>query len=210
MQPEFWHERWELKEIGFHEPAGNALLVKYFDQLDLISGHRIFVPLCGKTRDIHWLLNQGLKVVGAELSEIAIGELFDDLNITPQITELDNLKRYSGPNIEIFAGDIFHLNEDLLGHVDAIYDRAALVALPNELRQRYTQRLVVITHRAPQLVISFEYDQTVMQGPPFSISEDEVLSHYEDIYSVKSLETIEVPNGLKGQCDAIERVWYLS
>lgn len=210
MEPEFWHQRWELKEIGFHEPAGNALLVKWFHQLGLVHGQRVFVPLCGKTRDIKWLLSQGFRVAGAELSEIAVCELFDDLQINPEISERGAFSIYSGPDLDVFVGDFFELSGEMLGQVDAIYDRAALVAMPGHLRGKYSEKLIEITDRSPQLVISFEYDQSVMEGPPFSVNAAEISSHYAASYKVKSLEKVEVAGGLKGVCAAQEQVWCLS
>ena len=97
----------------------------------------------------------------------------------------------------------------MLGPVDAIYDRAALVALPKEMRDRYTEHLVQITENAPQLVIAYEYDQSVVNGPPFSVSQDEVRRHYTDSYNLTLLATADVPGGLKGKCSATEHVWLL-
>jgi len=210
MNPEFWHQRWESKEIGFHEPAGNALLAKWFHELGLVNGQRIFVPLCGKTRDIAWLLSQGLRVVGAELSELAVRELFEDLRIDPEVSETDAFSVYSGPNLDVFVGDFFELSAEMLGQVNAVYDRAALVAMPGHLRRKYSERLIQITNRSPQLVISFEYDQSLMEGPPFSVNAAEISSHYAAWYKLRSLEKVDVPGGLKGVCAAQEQVWFLS
>lgn len=210
MEPEFWHRRWESKEIAFHEPDGNALLKKWIHELGLIDDQRIFIPLCGKTRDIGWLLSQGLRVVGAELSEEAVRELFQDLRIDPEISATDVFNVYSGPNLDVFVGDFFELSGAMIGEVRAIYDRAALVAMPSHLRGKYSDTLIQITNRAPQLVICFEYDQSLMDGPPFSVNAAEIASHYAAMYELKSLEKVEVPGGLKGVCAAKEQVWCLS
>ena len=116
---------------------------------------------------------------------------------------------YSANNIDIFAGDIFHLSRKMLGPVDAIYDRAALVALPEEMRNRYTAHLMEMSNKAPQLLICYEYDQNVMEGPPFSISNEEVHQHYRDSYDLTLIGSMNVPDGLKGKCAAIENVWLL-
>ncbi|WP_223669561.1 thiopurine S-methyltransferase [Kangiella shandongensis] len=210
MEPQFWHDKWHDREIGFHEGKANALLVKHFPSLRLNPGSRVFVPLCGKTHDIHWLLSKGCHVIGVELSETAIKELFDELNLKPKITSLDNLTLYQAERVNIFVGDIFELTPEQLGDIDAIYDRAALVALPGELRQRYTAQLEKLTHKAPQLVITFEYDQNAMSGPPFAISEPMLKSYYDNSYAVKHLETESVEGGLKGQAAADEAIWLLS
>ena len=209
MDAAFWHQKWEANEIGFHEGEANRLLVKYFDALCLAEGHRVFVPLCGKTLDIAWLLSNGFRVAGAELVESAIEQLFSDLGIEPEISEVGEVKRYSAKNIDIFVGDIFAVSSEILGSVDAIYDRAALVALPEEIRRRYTGHLMEISDRTPQLLLTFEYDQSVMDGPPFSISNEEVIQHYGDRYELTLMESIAIPGGLKGKCAATENVWLL-
>ena len=209
MESNFWHNKWEKDEIGFHISQPNPLLTDNFKALNLTAGSRVFLPLCGKTLDIAWLLSESIQVVGAELSQIAIEQLFDELGLTPSITECGLLKRYSAESITIFVGDIFELDRELLGPVDAIYDRAALVALPEEMRKRYTQHLREITDTAPQLLITFEYDQSVMNGPPFSITGDEVKQHYQEAYQLSLLTSQPVENGLKGICPADEGVWLL-
>lgn len=210
MDASFWHERWELGEIAFHEGQANSLLVKNFAMLNLVKGSRVFVPLCGKTHDISWLLTQGYEVVGAELSEIAVKELFEELGIVPTVSNEGALIRYQGKHIEIFVGDIFDVTTGHLKLVDAIYDRAALVALPEAMRDQYTTHLIKVTEAAPQLVICFEYDQSVMAGPPFSISAKEVMRHYDSNYSLSLLESCEVEGGLKGKAMATEMVWLLT
>ena len=174
MDASFWHQRWEKNEIGFHESEANPLLVKYFKVLSLAKGRRVFVPLCGKTLDISWLLSNGYRVTRAELSRIAVEQLFAGLRVEPKISGVGQVDHYSASNIDIFVGDIFALSSKILGQVDAIYDRAALVALPEQLRSRYAAHLTEMTANAPQLLLTYEYDQHVMEGPPFSIGDAEV------------------------------------
>lgn len=210
MDASFWHRKWAANEIGFHESMVNPLLLKYREALTLAQGSRIFLPLCGKSLDIHWLLSQGYRVAGAELSEIAIEQLFAELNLTPDISTVGELSHYSAKNLDIFVGDIFDLTGEVLGQVDAIYDRAALVALPQETRLRYSAHLTAISGLAQQLLICFEYDQSLQDGPPFSISDEEVRQHYGKLYALTLLARIDVPGGLKGKCPARENVWILS
>ncbi len=209
MEPQFWHDRWAKNEIGFHKSEANPFLLKYFHELALSKGSRVFVPLCGKTLDIPWLLSEGYRVAGAELSTVAIEQLFAELGVTPTITRAGGLDKYSADNLDLFVGDIFHLSKQRLGPVDAIYDRAALVALPPDMRARYTAHLRELTDHAPQLLICYEYDQRVMDGPPFSISSEEVLHHYQHRYTVRLIASIDVPGGFKGKCAATEHVWLL-
>jgi thiopurine S-methyltransferase len=205
----FWLQKWEKNEIAFHKDEANPLLVKYFSELSLLRGRRVFVPLCGKTLDIGWLLSEGYRVTGAELAEIAVEQLFAELGVAPNISRVGEISLYSAKDLDIFVGDIFDISANILGSVDAIYDRAALVALPEEIRTRYTAHLMEITHEAPQLLVTFEYDQTVMEGPPFSISKEEVNQYYGDRYAVSLLSSTDVSGGLKGICAAKENVWLL-
>ena len=209
MHPNFWHQRWQGNKIGFHLPEANPFLVKHLTALHLKQGARIFLPLCGKTLDIAWLLAQGFQVAGAELSEIAIEALFVQLQLKPAIKQIGEIKLYSAANIDIFVGDIFKLTPAMLGNVSAVYDRAALVALPDEMRKQYSAHLMTLTNNAPQLLICFEYDQTVHAGPPFSISAGEVLQHYQAAYDINLLTSETMPDGLKGQYPATEHVWLL-
>jgi thiopurine S-methyltransferase len=209
MDQSFWHQRWEKNEIAFHESEANPLLVKHVHELSLAKGSRIFVPLCGKTRDISWLLSNGYRVAGAELSQIAIEQLFMELGRQPEISTVGEVEQWSDKNLDIFVGDIFTLSRRLLGPVDAIYDRAALVAFPEEMRHRYTVHLTEMTGKAPQLLICYDYDQSVMQGPPFSIRNEEVYRHYADAYEVTLIASTDVSGGLKGKCAAKEKVWRL-
>ncbi len=209
MLANFWHQKWEKNEIGFHLPDANPLLVKHFPTLNLKQGARIFLPLCGKTLDITWLLAQGYRVAGAELSTLAIEDLFNSLNLTPTITKLVEITHYSATNIDVFVGDIFKVTPAMLGSVDAVYDRAALVAFPDDMRKQYTTHLITVTKTAPQLLICFEYDQTLHAGPPFSISAVEVKQHYKATYDANLLGSSAVVGGLKGQCPATEHVWWL-
>lgn len=209
MEAQFWHDRWASNEIGFHKSEANPLLVKYVDDLSLTAGSRVFLPLCGKTLDIGWLLSRGYRVAGAELSAVAIEQLFADLGVPPTITKVGALDHYHAPQLDIFVGDIFQLTPALLGSVDAVYDRAALVALPQDMRARYAAHLVTLTAHAPQLLISFEYDQRAMDGPPFSVSQEEIRQHYGQRYDITVLTSLDVPGGLKGRCPATERVYLL-
>jgi len=209
MDHNFWHDRWEKNEIPFHESEVNSLLVNNFNKLPIKENNRIFIPLCGKTLDIGWLLSKGQSVAGAELSEFAVTELFKQLDVAPTIKETGSLKHYSAPNIDIYVGNIFDLTQEILGHVDAIYDRGAYVALPKTIRINYSQHLMHITKNASQLLIAYEYNQSLMKGPPFSIPLNELENNYQETYEISNLVCQDVDRGLKGKCTAIENVWIL-
>ena len=209
MEESFWHQRWREGAIGFHLAEPNPLLVAHFARLQVPKGSRVFLPLCGKTNDLAWLLAAGYRVAGAELSRIAIDALFSGLHVTPTIETVGALTRYSAPDIDFLVGNIFDVSAEVLGPVDAVYDRAALVALPATMRGDYASHLQAITGMAPQLLISFEYDQRLIDGPPFSIDGGEVARLYGSTCLLENIDTIDVVGGLKGQAPAVERVWLL-
>lgn len=209
MKKEFWHDRWESNNIAFHEPTANPLLVKYLPLLQLPKAARVFLPLCGKTLDIAWLLSQGYSVIGAELSELAISQLFAELGVTPEINKLGKITHYRAANIDMFVGDIFDTTQPLIGTVDAVYDRAALVALPKEMRRAYVDHVTKITQNAPQLLICYHYDQNLTEGPPFSIPDEEVFELFNPHYRADFIECSEVRGGLRGKQPVAEKTWIL-
>jgi thiopurine S-methyltransferase len=209
MNIESWKQAWEINNIGFHKSKPHPFLVKHFKELDLQDGCRVFVPLCGKSLDIGWLLSMGYEVAGVEVSQLAIEQLFAELGVKPTISTSGKFILYSARNIDIFVGDVFDLSNDILGEVDAIYDRAALVALPLEIRKQYTRHLVRITDSADQLLITFEYDQSLKKGPPFSVEGDEISLHFENSYLFSLLERFPLPGGLQGSSTANECIWLL-
>jgi thiopurine S-methyltransferase len=210
MDQDFWLARWQNKQTGFHEGVPNALLVAHLATLGVPADGRIFVPLCGKSQDMHWLRAQGFTVSGAELSRLAVEQFFAERGLTPVISQSGRLERFEAEGITLFVGDIFDLDQDTLSTVDATYDRAALVALPALLRQRYAAHLIRLTNAAPQLLVTFEYDQTRRPGPPFSVMEAEVREHYGATYRLERAEVRDVPGGLKGADTAHESVWLMS
>lgn len=209
MERDFWLARWQDNQIAFHEGEPNALLVAHFAALGVPAGGRILVPLCGKSHDMHWLCGQGLRVVGAELSRLAVEQFFAEMGVTPVVSPVGRLERFEAGCVTLFVGDIFDLERETLGLVDAVYDRAALVALPMPMRERYAAHLVALSGTAPQLLLTFEYDQACQSGPPFSVLEAEVHEHYGAAYRLDRVEARDVPGGLKGVCPAQESVWLL-
>jgi thiopurine S-methyltransferase len=209
MDPDLWHQRWNNNRIGFHQRGVNALMMAHFGALNLKPGSTVFVPLCGKSHDIGWLLAQGYRVIGSELSALAIDQLFEDLDLEPDISDIGTLKLYRGPKLDVFVGDIFELTAELLGRIDGVYDRAALVALPADMRADYARHVHTITADAPQFLLCFDYDQSVMEGPPFSVDKAEVERVYGHHYTLSLIEKADVVGGLKGVCPAIETAWLL-
>jgi thiopurine S-methyltransferase len=209
MEKHIWLERWENGQTGFHNDEVNPLLVQHFKELELPLASRIFVPLCGKTHDIDWLLSKGFCVVGVELSEIAVKELFEQLGEKPYIMQEGELMHYSADNLDIFVGDIFALTSEVLGNIDAVYDRAAIVALPEVMRMSYSKHMLTLAPDTPQLMTTVVYDQSLMNNSPFSVDGEELKMHYGDHYTISKLDEMHVEGGLKQVKDVVEYVWLL-
>ena len=135
MQPDFWHKRWQSNQIGFHLPEVNPYLQRFWPQLGVEEGARVLVPLCGKSLDLLWLAHQGHEVLGIELSEKAVEEFFDEHHFDPNVSEQGPFKVYRAGSIELWCGDFFELTAGDVADCTALYDRAALIALPPPMRQ---------------------------------------------------------------------------
>jgi thiopurine S-methyltransferase len=169
----FWHARWQEGRIGFHEGQPNSFLTAHHAWL--AGCHRVLVPLCGKTADMAFLASRGHAVVGVELVEDAVRQFFAEHSAEPSITRQGDLAIYSAGAITIIAGDLFAMSQAVVGTIDGIYDRAALVALPADLRRRYTKQLRTLAPGARrELLVSLDYPDGASEGPPFSVPEAEV------------------------------------
>lgn len=187
MDPNFWHRRWAKNEIAFHEAEPNSALTNHLSALALTPGARVFAPLSGKSLDLPWLASHGYRVAGAELSALAVTQFFEALAVTPSSAPTGAMQRLSAQGIDIYQGDFFALAKDDLGPVDAIYDRGALVALPEDMRGRYVAHLLAIAGAVPQLLVTYAYASKLMDGPPFSVPAQEVERHYSSLYTVSPL-----------------------
>ena len=210
MDAKFWHDRWARNEIGFHEGTPNASLVRHFDRLGLAPGARVFVPLCGKSHDLSWLASRDMKVVGAELSRAAVDQFFDEAGIAPTSEKAGRLSRVTAGPISIFAGDIFDLDAETLGTVDAVYDRAALIALPPDMRPRYAAHLAANTNAAPQLLVTLEFAEGDTAGPPFSVTAADVHRYYADRFHTRELERTTPNPARRDGRTATTVVWHLT
>lgn len=175
MEEGFWQTRWQRDQIGFHRQDVNPSLIKYWPNLQVSKGSCVFVPLCGKSLDLVWMAEQGYLVLGVELVEKAVIDFFTEQKLSPQVSQQGVFKRYSAGAITILCGDFFNLTADSLASVDAFYDRAALIALPNDLRSRYAAHFSeILPQHCQGLLITIDYPQTEMSGPPFAVSPDQV------------------------------------
>jgi thiopurine S-methyltransferase len=175
MQADFWLERWHNGQIGFHRTDVMPLLQRHWPALDLPAGSRVLVPLCGKSLDMHWLAAQGHRVLGVELSSLAVEQFFAEAGLTPERQQSQYGAHYRAGPIEIICGDAFALDNALLADIAGVYDRAALIALPPELRQHYRDTVYTrLPGGCRGLLITLEYPQEEKQGPPFSVPQPEV------------------------------------
>lgn len=193
MQQEFWLERWELNQIGFHNPQTNRHLTQNWSLLKQPTGSVIFVPFCGKSKDMLWLRDQGYQVIGVELSPLAVEAFFVENELSVQTVQQGKFTIFETDKLRIYCGDFFDLTVDDLLNVNAVYDRASLVALPPEMRLDYTVKLRQLLRTGTQiLLVAFEYFQHEMQGPPFSVHETEVSTLFGDWCEIKLLYSEDI------------------
>lgn len=190
MESEFWHQRWRNNEIGFHEDDVHPLLERHWNSLDVAAGARVFVPLCGKSLDMAMLHERGHEVVGIDLSPLAIDAFFSGQGLSPQTARVRGLERRTANRYDLLVGDIFALRPELLGRVDAVYDRASLIALPPDMRVRYATLLrELLPSGIPILLITLEYRVSAFDPPPFSVTIDDVETLFGGWCSIERRET---------------------
>lgn len=191
MTHTYWIERWKNQKTGWHKSNYNTRLMRFSHNLISCDNPCVFIPLCGKSLDMIYLLKQGVKVIGVELSELAVKDFFieNQLNYTHDV--LGNFMCYHAKNIDIFVGDFFNLTADMLVEVNGVYDRAALIALPQAIRQRYAQHLNNILPQSIKiLLLTLAYQQSQKDGPPFSVDEIEILQLFSSQFKCTLLENI--------------------
>lgn len=201
-----WRARWKEGRTAFHEGKPNGLLAAHPEVLG--TKKRVFVPLCGKTEDMVFLAQQGHTVVGVELVEDAVRAFFEEHGLNPTVTKEGALVRYEHGPYVLFAGDLFATTRESLGGVNALYDRASIVALPLEMRIRHAAHLLkVLEPGSPGLVIAFEYDQTKRQGPPWSVSETELRGHFGETLALVDSRPTELGKGSDNLVETMEKLY---
>ncbi len=193
MEHDFWHRRWTKNEIGFHQQHINLHLQELWHLFDIEPGAPVFVPLCGKSRDMLWLAEQGHSVLGIELSELAVKDFFSEADLSPDITESPPFQRYTCGNTAILVGDFFSLEPAQIEGFSTVYDRASLIAFPPEMRRRYAKHLNDLLRADAQIMlITLEYSQEEMKGPPFCVKESEVFDLFGETMRVEKLRELDV------------------
>ena len=215
MQPEFWHDRWDRNQIGFHLQAVNPYLQRLWSGLELEQGGRVLVPLCGKSLDLSWLASSGFEELGVELTQTAVEQNFSEQKVEPQIRQQGAFKVYEAGPVTLLCGDVFALTAADVASCAGLYDRAAMIAFPPEMRAAYARHLSsILPTGCKGLLITLDYDQSEMKGPPFSVPDAEVQSLLAPDWA---LEIIEQPDVLDqewkflkgGVTRLVERVYRL-
>lgn len=193
MEPDYWQQRWAEGRTGWHQPEVNALLRQQWPTLSLPDNSRVFVPLCGKSEDMVWLAAQGHRVLGVELSHEACAAFFAEHGLDPEVSTHGPFQRYRSERIELLAGDVFDLGTPDLAECTGCYDRAALIALPTAMRERYAQQVLgKLPGGCRGLLVTLEYPQGEKDGPPFSVDAREVARLFAPHWRIEQLERRDI------------------
>ena len=190
MEHDFWHKKWSDGKIGFHQAEINPYLQSYWQRMGLEGDGKVFVPLCGKSSDMLWLREQGHEVLGVELNASACEAFFSENDAEPVKVEGGDFTSYSIDGIDVLCGDFFNLTQEQLSGVTAVYDRAALIALPKEMRSKYVDHLrAILSPAVKMLLVTLEFDEE--SGPPFSVSADEVEALFGERFEIECLDRVQ-------------------
>jgi thiopurine S-methyltransferase len=193
MEAQFWQNRWRNGQIGFHQPSVDRNLRRHWPELNLRLGCRVLVPLCGKSLDLLWLRDRGHMVTGVELSARALEDFCRENGVPARRRILPDFDAYEDERLQLFRGDFFKLTPPLLGDLEAVYDRAALISWTPELRSGYVDHLIeTVRPRTQMLLITLEYPQIQMPGPPFSVPRDEVERLYSRSFDIRELSRQDI------------------
>lgn len=195
MEPDFWHQRWQGNLIGFHQNEFNPYLLEYWPQLELDEGSGVLVPLCGKSLDMLWLAERH-SVHGVELSPRAVEDFFAEQHLESSRREADGFSVCETTGITLYCGNFFGLSPAMLGEIGSVYDRAALIALPADMRARYVSHLNGLCPAGTRmLLVSIAYNQAEMSGPPFSVEDAEVHALFDADWRVELLQENDILAG---------------
>ena len=196
MEADHWHQRWQEGRIGFHTGQPNRWLQQFYPSLGLKPEDKIFLPLCGKAVDLVWLAAQGHPALGIELSPIAIEDFFQEQELTATTSEEGPFIHHQSGKISLLEGDFFELTPLQLNGTNVLFDRAALVALPAEMRQRYVQHLsTLLSPGTTILLVTTDYPQEEKEPPPFAVSDEEVHTLYGEDFEVEHLHSEDLSSG---------------
>jgi thiopurine S-methyltransferase len=193
MQIDFWQDRWQEGQIGFHQHEVNPYLLQHWPSLSVDPEARVFVPLCGKSKDMLWLTGHGHEVLGIEISAIAVDAFFLENELEPEASASAGYDKYAVQGLELWCGDFFDLHTLDIKGVTAVYDRASFIAMPPPMRERYAAKMCEILESGTEmLLVTMEYPQEQMDGPPFSVTEAEVEKLYGCCFDIEKLGELDV------------------
>lgn len=193
MHEEFWQARWARNEIGFHRSEVNPALQAHWPALQLVPGSTVLVPLCGKSLDMPWLAAHGHAVLGVELAEKAVADFFAEQGLVAEVSADGALRRHQAADIALLQGDLFAVSAAQTAGCAGYYDRAALIALPPEMRPRYVAHLQsLLPSGCRGLLVTLDYPQEQKKGPPFAVSDAEVRALYGEGWRIELLEDADV------------------
>ncbi len=193
MNQDFWHQRWLKGETGWHQGDINPHLQAYWPPPGVMPGARVLVPLCGKSRDLLWLAGEGYRVLGVEISPLGVGAFFNENGLTPTISDEPPFRRYRVDELEILCGDFFALQPEQVADVTALFDRAALIALPPAMRTAYAHHLdTLLPKPIGGLLITLDYEQTERTGPPFAVTEPEVRALFAERHTLTEIAALNL------------------
>jgi thiopurine S-methyltransferase len=199
MDPNFWQQRWREGRVGFHQDRVTPLLEEFWGAIDLAPGACVFVPLAGKSLDMLWLAARGYRVLGVELSHLAVEQFFSEHQLLPSRRESAYGVHHVAGEIELICGDAFALDAGILERCTGVYDRAALIALPADMRERYARDVYAhLPSGCHGLMVTLEYPPHQKQGPPFTVDEDEVQRLYARDWSIEVLARRDILAGQPG------------
>lgn len=216
MQQDYWHDLWKKREIGFNQADINRHLLRHHQLLGPLSGKQVFVPLCGKSIDMTWFLQQQASVTGVEISRIGIEEFFSDFALTYEKSQQGSFYVYQHKNLNIFLGDFFQLTRQDIGDIDITYDRASLIALPSDLRKKYAKHLTsILPVHSKIFLITMEYLAPLYNRAPFPIKHQEVFQLYDSHFDIQLIDEHDeqaIPKHLlqRGFHHVVDRIYLLT
>jgi thiopurine S-methyltransferase len=187
-----WAGYWAEGRTGFHRSAVHEVLERHWERLAPTADRRVLVPLCGKTLDLPWLASRCAEVVGSEWVEQAVQTFFAEQGLSPDKVALAEHQRYSSANLSLVQGDFMTLQASEIGRFEACWDRAAMVALPQQVRDRYVPSLVSLMQPGGRiLLVTYDTEKPIEEGPPYCVRPGEAARRYAAFGQVTLLESIE-------------------
>ncbi len=193
MNRDFWQARWDEGRIGFHQDEINPYLERYWRDVNVAAGGRVWVPLCGKSKDMLWLRRQGHPVLGVEIVPRAVEAFFAENDLIAETRQQGAFTVWESEGFTLYCGDVFQLTAADVADVAGVYDRASLIALPPALRERYAAHLRAILPAAANiLLVTMDYPQAEMQGPPYAVTEQEVAALYQKYFDIEQVRAEDI------------------